>query len=100
MHHFYSIPLFPLSPGAFNGARSSLCAHELGTLVIKEALGRAGVPASDVSEVIMGHVLTAGNSQPFIYTGAMAMLVNIYIMYIIIQLPLCHRLHVLFLSNL
>jgi acetyl-CoA C-acetyltransferase len=49
--------------GAFNGALSSLPAHELGKVAIVEALKRAKVDAKDVSEVILGHVLTAGSGQ-------------------------------------
>jgi len=47
----------------FNGAFASLPAHELGKVVIKEALGRAGVAAREVSEVIMGQILTADQGQ-------------------------------------
>jgi acetyl-CoA C-acetyltransferase len=49
--------------GAFNGALSSLPAHELGKIAIVEALKRAKVDAKEVSEVILGHVLTAGAGQ-------------------------------------
>ncbi len=49
--------------GSFNGALSSLPAHELGKLAIQAALERAGVPAADVDEVIMGQVLQAGAGQ-------------------------------------
>jgi acetyl-CoA C-acetyltransferase len=49
--------------GAFNGAFSSLPAHELGKVAIKAALERAGIEAPRVSEVIMGQILTAGEGQ-------------------------------------
>jgi acetyl-CoA C-acetyltransferase len=49
--------------GAFNGALSTLPAHELGAIAIKEVLKRAGVEAAQVSEVIMGQILTAGQGQ-------------------------------------
>jgi acetyl-CoA C-acetyltransferase len=49
--------------GAFNGALGSLPAHELGKVAIKAALERAGVGAPQVSEVIMGQILTAGAGQ-------------------------------------
>src|SRR5947209_15100010 len=49
--------------GAFNGAFTSLPAHELGKVAIKAALDRAGVEAPRVSEVIMGQILTAGQGQ-------------------------------------
>ncbi|PCJ69741.1 MAG: acetyl-CoA C-acyltransferase [Rhodobiaceae bacterium] len=49
--------------GAFNGALSSLSAHELGALVIAAALERAGVAPDTVSEAIMGQILQAGEGQ-------------------------------------
>jgi acetyl-CoA C-acetyltransferase len=49
--------------GTFNGGLASLPAHDLGAIVIKAALERAGVPAADVSEVILGQVLAAGQGQ-------------------------------------
>jgi acetyl-CoA C-acetyltransferase len=49
--------------GSFNGTLGSVPAHELGKVAIKAALERAGVPAGDVSEVILGQILTAGHGQ-------------------------------------
>ena len=49
--------------GSFSGSFASTPAHELGAAVIKAALERAGVDASDVSETILGQVLTAGQGQ-------------------------------------
>ncbi|HET6158387.1 MAG TPA: acetyl-CoA C-acetyltransferase [Dongiaceae bacterium] len=49
--------------GAFNGALSTLPAHELGKIAIVEALKRAKVEAGEVSEVVLGHVLTGGAGQ-------------------------------------
>ena len=49
--------------GKFGGALAKTPATELGALVIKEALARAKVPLDQVSEVIMGQVLTAGVGQ-------------------------------------
>jgi acetyl-CoA C-acetyltransferase len=49
--------------GAFNGAFASLPAHELGKVAIKAALERAGVEGGDVSELILGQILTAGEGQ-------------------------------------
>lgn len=48
-------------PGSFNGALSSVAPSDLASVVIKDVLKRAGVIPDEVSEVIMGHVLTAGN---------------------------------------
>ncbi|XP_030850148.1 acetyl-CoA acetyltransferase, cytosolic-like [Strongylocentrotus purpuratus] len=49
--------------GSLNGVLSTIPAHDLGTIVIKEALQRSKVRSSDVSEVIMGQVYTAGQGQ-------------------------------------
>lgn len=49
--------------GNFMGTLSNTPATELGALVIKEALNRAGVKGEQVDEVIMGHVLQAGLGQ-------------------------------------
>jgi len=49
--------------GSFNGSLASLPAHELGKVAIKAAIERAGVQPGDVSEVILGQVLTAGEGQ-------------------------------------
>lgn len=46
--------------GSFCGGLSTLPAHDLGTICIKEALGRSGIKGENVSEVILGQVLTAG----------------------------------------
>lgn len=47
--------------GSFNGALSTVPVHDLGSAVIKEVLKRAAVSPEEVSEVIFGHVLAAGN---------------------------------------
>ncbi len=49
--------------GSFNGALSTLSAHELGAIAIRAVLERAGVSPDDVSETILGQVLTAGHGQ-------------------------------------
>ncbi|MEO0912344.1 MAG: beta-ketoacyl synthase N-terminal-like domain-containing protein, partial [Pseudomonadota bacterium] len=49
--------------GSFNGAFANTPAHELGATVIGAVLERAGVAAEDVSETILGQVLTAGQGQ-------------------------------------
>ncbi|MEM8589454.1 MAG: acetyl-CoA C-acetyltransferase [Pseudomonadota bacterium] len=49
--------------GTFNGALSTLPAHELGVVVIKEVLQRAGVAAEEVDEVVLGQILTAAAGQ-------------------------------------
>jgi acetyl-CoA C-acetyltransferase len=49
--------------GAFNGALSSVPAHYLGQVAIAEALKRAKVAPEEVSEVVLGQILTAGAGQ-------------------------------------
>jgi acetyl-CoA C-acetyltransferase len=49
--------------GSFNGSLSSFSAVELGSMVIKEAIARAGVAPESVDEVIFGNVLQAGLGQ-------------------------------------
>lgn len=49
--------------GSFNGALSSVSAHKLGETAIREALKRSKTAGADVSEVIMGQILTAGEGQ-------------------------------------
>ena len=49
--------------GSFGGALSSLAAHELGKVAIQAAMERAGVKPADVSEVILGQVLSANTGQ-------------------------------------
>ena len=46
--------------GKMGGALSTTPAPELGSIVIKEALNRAGVPADQVDHVYMGCVIQAG----------------------------------------
>ena len=49
--------------GAMGGALSTVPAAELGSIVIKEALNRAGVKAEEVDHVYMGCVIQAGLGQ-------------------------------------
>ena len=49
--------------GSFQGALATLPAPKLGAHAIQNALSRAGVKPDQVSEVIMGNVLTAGLGQ-------------------------------------
>src|SRR5881396_849366 len=46
--------------GAFGGAFKDLSAADLGAIVIREAITRAGVRPADVGDVVMGCVLQAG----------------------------------------
>jgi acetyl-CoA C-acetyltransferase len=49
--------------GAFLGAFAGVPAHELGRIAIEAALAQAGVAPEQVSEVILGQVLTAAQGQ-------------------------------------
>ena len=49
--------------GSFAGAFANVPAHDLGTAAIKAALERAKVAPGEVSEVILGQILTAGQGQ-------------------------------------
>jgi acetyl-CoA C-acetyltransferase len=49
--------------GTFQGALASLTAPELGAIVIKEAVKRAGIAPDNLDEVIMGQVVQGGSGQ-------------------------------------
>src|ERR1700732_3886713 len=49
--------------GAFSGVFAALPAHELGKVAVEESLKRAGVEKAEVSEVILGQILSAGQGQ-------------------------------------
>ena len=49
--------------GSFNGSFANTSAHDLGTTAVKAVIERAGIEASEVSEVILGQILSAGQGQ-------------------------------------
>ena len=49
--------------GSFSGSFANTPAHDLGATVLKALVERAGIDAADVSETILGQVLTAGQGQ-------------------------------------
>jgi acetyl-CoA C-acetyltransferase len=49
--------------GKFLGGLSPLKASDLGAIAIREAMSRAGVTGADIDEVLMGHVVQAGQGQ-------------------------------------
>ncbi|MCK4902339.1 MAG: acetyl-CoA C-acetyltransferase [Thermoplasmatales archaeon] len=49
--------------GKFSGALKGFSAPQLGSIVIKEAVNRAGLKPKDIDEVIMGNVVSAGLGQ-------------------------------------
>ena len=63
MKDIYVVSCCRTAIGSFGGTLKGTPAAELGAIVIKEALRRAGVAAENVDEVMMGNVLTAGLGQ-------------------------------------
>ena len=49
--------------GSFGGAFANTPAHDLGAAVLAEVVARAGIDLSEVSETILGQVLTAAQGQ-------------------------------------
>ncbi len=49
--------------GSFGGAFANTPAHDLGAAVIQEVVARAGIDKAEVSETILGQVLTAAQGQ-------------------------------------
>ncbi|MCL4188728.1 MAG: acetyl-CoA C-acetyltransferase [Rhodobacteraceae bacterium] len=49
--------------GSFNGAFAATPAHDLGAAVLEALVARAGIDKAEVSETILGQVLTAGQGQ-------------------------------------
>lgn len=49
--------------GKMGGALSNIPAEQLGAIVMKEAINRAGIKPTDIDEVLFGNVLTAGAGQ-------------------------------------
>ncbi|SHI86794.1 acetyl-CoA acetyltransferase [Palleronia salina] len=49
--------------GSFNGSFANTPAHDLGAKVLEEIVARAGIDKADVSETILGQVLTGGQGQ-------------------------------------
>lgn len=49
--------------GSFNGSFANTPAHDLGTTVLEALVERAGIEKADVSETILGQVLSAGQGQ-------------------------------------
>ena len=63
MKEVYIVSAVRTPIGSFNGSLSSVSATRLGSIAIKGAIDKAGIPASVVDEVFMGCVLQAGLGQ-------------------------------------
>jgi acetyl-CoA C-acetyltransferase len=49
--------------GTFRGSLKNMQAHDLGSIVVKEAMQKSKLSSKDVDELIMGQVLTGGAGQ-------------------------------------
>ncbi len=63
MNEVYIVSMVRTPIGSFGGSLTSLSAVELGTMVLREAVTRAGIEPTLIDEVFMGNVLTANNGQ-------------------------------------
>ena len=55
--------------GSFGGSFANTAAHDLGATVLEAVVERAGVAKEEVSETILGQVLTAGQGQNLTQDG-------------------------------
>lgn len=63
MNEVYIVSMARTPIGSFGGSLAALSAVELATMVMKEAVTRAGIDPKEINEVIMGNVLTANTGQ-------------------------------------
>ena len=63
MKEVYIVNCCRTAVGSFGGSLKDVPAVDMGAVVVKEALNRAGVKPEQVDEVIFGGVLTAGLGQ-------------------------------------
>ena len=63
MKDIYVVSCCRTAVGSMGGSLKNTPAPEMGAIVIKEAIKRAGIDASAVDEVMMGNVLTAALGQ-------------------------------------
>lgn len=63
MKEIYIVEALRTPIGSFNGSLSTISASKLGEIVIRELLNKTNIPNDQISEIIMGQVLTAGKGQ-------------------------------------
>ena len=63
MKDLYVVNCCRTAIGSFGGSLKNTPATEMGAIVVKEALNRAGVKPEQVDEVMFGCILTAGLGQ-------------------------------------
>jgi acetyl-CoA C-acetyltransferase len=61
MNEVYVVAAVRTAIGSFGGSLKDVAPTALGSLVVREAMARAGVPAAGVGHVVMGHVV---NTEP------------------------------------
>ena len=63
MKDLYIVNCCRTAIGSFGGSLKDVPAAEMGAIVVKEALNRAGVKPEQVDELMFGCILTAGLGQ-------------------------------------
>ena len=63
MKDIYLVSCCRTAIGSFGGSLKDISAPQLGTIVAKEAIARAGIAPGDIDEVMFGCILTAGLGQ-------------------------------------
>ena len=63
MKELYVVNCCRTAIGSFGGSLKDISAAEMGSIVIKEALNRAGVKPENVDEVMFGCILTSAQGQ-------------------------------------
>lgn len=63
MTHVVIVSAARTAVGSFNGVFANTPAHQLGAAAIEAVIVRAGIDKAEVSETILGQVLTAGQGQ-------------------------------------
>ena len=63
MKELYVVNCCRTAIGSFGGSLKNTPAAEMGAIVVKEALNRAGVKPEQVDEVMFGCILTAAQGQ-------------------------------------
>jgi len=63
MTHVVIVSAARTAVGSFNGSFAGTPAHELGAAMIEGVVARAGIDKAEVSETILGQVLSAGEGQ-------------------------------------
>ena len=63
MKDLYVVNCCRTAVGSFGGSLKDVSAADMGAIVVKEALSRAGVKAENVDELMFGCILTAGLGQ-------------------------------------